>query len=173
MKYALVPIVALLLTPAAAGHITAVPPFGSAGADVRLVLNVINERSTHPMSELTVRVPDGMTVVSAEPLGGWRAEVDERVVRWSGGVLGPNFTADFAVVVAMPRRAGAVELEAVQGYPDGGVTQWPVALTVTPGASSGGMGTTAIALAVVAGLIVFGASALVVRALRHRPLQEE
>ena len=174
MKYALAPVVALLVAPAAGAHITAVPPFGAAGADTRLVLNVINERLTHPMSELTVSVPSGMRIVSAERLGPWRAEVDGRDVRWSGGVLGPNFTADFTVVVTLPRRTGALELEAVQGYPDGGVARWPVALTVTPGSSGDGVGGAGIAVAVAAGAFVVAASALGVWALRarRRSLQE-
>jgi uncharacterized protein YcnI len=166
---------ALALPDAGAAHITALPSFGPAGGDVRLTLDVINERLSHPMRTLTVRVPAGMLLRSAEPLGPWEpALAGERSVTWTGGALAPNATERFSLVVRMPRRAGRVELEAVQGYADGGRVSWQVALTVTPAARAerdGGRGSAA-ALAAAVGVAVVAASLLVLRRLRRRSLQE-
>lgn len=166
---------ALLAASAAQAHITAVPAFARAGAEVRLVLDVQNDSPAQPMSALTVRVPAGMTVRSGERLDRWTATVDGREVRWSGGRLAPLRTAPFALVVTTPPRPGAVELEAVQGYPDGGEATWQVAITVTPAAGGGGDDQHLGAAAVVAvvGLAVIGGSLLVLGRLRRgRSLQE-
>jgi hypothetical protein len=163
----------LVLAPAAAAHVTVVPPFAAARAETRLVLAVPNARLRQPMTSLDVAVPDGMTVRSAEPLGAWKADVDRGDVRWTGGSLAPRTTASFALVVVGPRSAGAVQLRAVQGYPDGATVPWLVDLTITPGDSAGAdqhLG--AAALAAVAGLLLIGGSLLVVHRLRRRPLQE-
>lgn len=169
--------VALLLTllaaaPAAA-HVTVVPPFAQAGTETRLVLDVPNERRTQPMTSLEVTVPAGMEVRSAEPLGRWRTEVGRRSARWTGGSLAPRVTARFALRVEGPPRAGAVQLHAVQGYPDGGTVPWQVDLTITPGDTAGAdqhLG--AAALAAVVGLLVISGSLFVLYRLRRRTLQE-
>ena len=169
----LAPILTLVLAPAAAAHVTVVPPFVPTQAETRLVLDVPNERLIQPMTALEVTVPPGMSVRSAEPLGAWRGEVDGREARWTGGSLPPRASAHFAVVVEGPRRAGAVQLRAVQRYPDKGTVPWRVDLTITPGEGAGGdqhLG--AAALAAVVGLVVIAGSLLVVHRLRRRTLQE-
>ena len=163
----------LVLAPSSAAHVTVVPPFAEARAETRLVLDVPNERLAQPMTSLSVTVPAGMSVRSAEPLGAWRGEVDGRNVRWSGGSLPPRRTAGFALVVVGPERAGAVRLRALQGYPDHGTVPWQVDLTITPGDGGGSdqhLGAAALAAAV--GLVVIAASLLVVHRLRRRTLQE-
>lgn len=162
---------ALAVAPAGRAHVTVVPPFARAGTEARLVLHVQNDRPAGSMSELAVRVPTGMTVRSGEPRGRWTAAVDGREVRWRGGLLGPRQSAPFALVVTTPGRAGAVELEAVQRYPDGGRTPWTVPLTVTPATDGADQHLGAAAVVAVVGLTVIGLGLLVVHRLR-RPLQE-
>ena len=162
----------LAAPPAAYAHITAVPSFAPAGAEVRIVLEVQNDRTTHAMSGLTVRVPPGMTVGSGEPLDGWTASVEGREVTWQGGRLAPLATAPFALVVTAPSRPGAVELTALQRYPDGGETPWEVTLTVTPAAGGDEQHLAAAAIVAVVGLVVIGGSLVVLARLRRRPLQE-
>lgn len=160
---------------AALAHVTVVPPFASAGAEVRLVLDVPNERRTETMSSLEVTVPPGMRILAGERLGAWHASVDGRDVRWVGGSLAPRLTARFALVVVAPPRSGALVLQAMQGYPDGGRVPWRVDLTITPAAGDGDgaeqhLG--AAALAGVVGLGVIGGSLLLLHRLRRRPLQD-
>ena len=165
--------VALLGAAPAAAHVTVVPPFAQARAETRLVLDVPNERLTQPMTSLDVTVPDGMAVRSAEPLGAWQGEVDGRSVKWTGGSLPPRTTARFALVVVGPPRAGAVQLQALQRYPDHGIVPWKVDLTITPGnGGSAEQHLGAAALAAVVGLLVIGGSLLVLYRLRRRTLQE-
>jgi hypothetical protein len=164
----------LLAASPAAAHVTVVPPFAQAGTETRLVLDVPNERLTQPMTSLEVTVPAGMTVRSAEPLGVWRGKVDGREARWTGGSLAPRTTAQFAVVVVGPPRAGAVQLRAVQGYPDQGTVPWQVDLTITPGNGGGtGQHLGAAALAAVVGLFVIGGSLLILHRLRRRRTLQE
>lgn len=174
--FALVLASALAVSGTAAAHITALPAFGPAGAEVRVTLDVINERAGHPMRALTVLAPAGMVLRSGEPLGTWRAELaDERTLAWEGGSLAPNATVRLTLVARMPRRTGRIELRAVQHYGDGGRVTWPVALTVTPATGdAGGEGLGAGGAALTAGVAaaVVAASVLVVRGLRRRSLQE-
>ncbi len=165
-------LVALAPTPASA-HVTAVPPFATAGTETRLVLEVPNERRTEPMTTLRVRVPPGMEIRSAEPSAGFSAAVSGRDVTWSGGRLAPRATARFAFVALARLQHGAVALAAEQRYPDGGRVPWRVELTITPAAraaTDGGRGLAPL-LGAAAALVVVVVSALLVLALRRRSLQ--
>ncbi len=159
----------LFLAAPAGAHVTVVPPFAAAGGEVRLVLDVPNERRTEAMTSLRITAPPGMTLRAGERLGAWRATVSGDEVRWLGGSLPPRQTARFALVAVAPTRSGAVALQAVQGYPDGGTVPWRVDLTITPAAGAPAeehLG--AAALAAVVGLGVIGGSLLVLQRLRRR-----
>ena len=159
----------------AAAHVTVVPPFAAAGSEARLVLDVPNERRTQPMTSLVVSLPPGMEPRAGEPHGGFRATVDGRQVRWAGGSLAPRTTGRFTLVAVAPRRAGAVSLQAVQGYPDGATVPWDVQLTVTPADTGGGdqnLGA-AVVTAVVGLAVILGSLVALHRLRRGRvPLQD-
>jgi hypothetical protein len=166
---------ALAAAAPAAAHVTVVPPFAAAGSEARLVLDVPNERRMQPMTSLVVSLPPGMEARAAEPQAGFRATVDGRHVRWTGGSLAPRATGRFALVAVAPRRAGAVSLDAVQGYPDGGSVPWDVPLTITPADTGGAdqnLGAAIVTAAV--GLAVIVGSLVVLHRLRRRrvPLQD-
>jgi len=164
---------ALVVPASATAHVTAVPPFAAAGAETRLVLEVPNERRAEPMTTLRVRVPPGMEIRSAEPSAGFSAAVSGRDVTWSGGRLAPRATARFAFVALARLQPGAVALAAEQRYPDGRRVPWRVELTITPAsraATDDGRGLAPL-LGAAAALVVVMISALSVRALRRRSLQ--
>ena len=95
----------LFLAAPAGAHVTVVPPFAAAGVEVRLVLDVPNERRTEAMTSLRITAPPGMTLRAGERLGAWRATVSGDEVRWLGGSLPPRQTARFALVAVAPTAA--------------------------------------------------------------------
>jgi hypothetical protein len=164
--------VVLLLAPAAAAHVTASPASVPARTHAAVTLEVPNERDV-AMNELTVIVPDSMTVHDARPHGRWRATVTNQTVRWRGGSLAPRETVQLVLDVGTPRRAGRTSLTALQSFVDGGQTGWDVELFVTP--ATGGAGQhplAAVGVGLVGVLGVVLASLFVLRRTRRRTLQE-
>ena len=117
----------------ATAHVYATPSFIPGGKASTLSLSVPNEREV-PMTGVTVTVPEGFKVLKALPVGGWRTEVTNTVATWSGSGLPARGLANITLDVEARATPGDVELLAKETYPDGGIVQWPVNLTVVPGA---------------------------------------
>jgi uncharacterized protein YcnI len=122
----------LLFAASAAAHVIAKPSFLTGGRVSTLTLEAPNERDA-PMTALRVTVPQGFTIVSARSTGAWAASASGRVVTWRGGRLAGRRLQIFTLELKAPDRAGSVQLDALQLYPDDEVVRWPVSVTVVPG----------------------------------------
>jgi uncharacterized protein YcnI len=157
---------ALLLAAPAAAHVVAEPSFVTGGSVSTLTFQAPNEREP-PMTGLRVTVPQGFSIVQARPVGPWRGRVAGATAIWQGGLLPAKGIASFSLDVKAPARAGSVELDAVQTYPDRQVVRWPVALTVVPGAKP----SQNLGAALVAGMLGLLALTALVVFLRQRRLR--
>jgi uncharacterized protein YcnI len=161
----------LLLVSNAAAHVYATPSFVPGGKTSTLSLSVPNEREV-PMTGVTITVPDGFQVLKALPAGGWDADVTKSAATWRGSGLPARGLANLTLDVKARTSPGDVEFLAKETYPDGGIVQWPINLTVVPGAEpSQNLG---IALVVgLLGLLVVTAVVVVFWQRRLRSLQEK
>jgi hypothetical protein len=53
-----------------------------------------------------------------------------------GGSLAPRKEVGFRLTLSADAQPGTLDLDAEQRYPDGGIVQWPVTMTITPPAKS-------------------------------------
>lgn len=157
---------AALAAPAAAlAHILPTPGLVRAGETARLTLFVPNEREGVAMTALSVTVPPGTRLLSAEPSPGWTAGSTGREATWRGS-LPPAGGADFALKLKAPGTPGPLALEVVQRYADGGRVPWTVRVTVGPAAGSPSMRLGRAIVTGLAGLVVIAAVLLLVRRRR-------
>jgi hypothetical protein len=167
---------ALALAAAApvAAHVTVSPPAVSEDATDAVVLVTPNERPGHETTRLDVSLPRELEVVSAEAPAGWKVETATRTVTWSGGTIRDQDTVSFPVTLHGVGPAGAVTLDVRQGYEDGATVPWQASLTVLPasGASAPRSHPGRALIAAVIGVGIVGASLVVLRRLRSRPLQD-
>ena len=126
-------LVGLVLAPAAAAHVTASPSFVRQGSESELRLAVPNERSPHVTTALTVRMPRGLEIVTADAPPGWEVASAARAVTWSGGRIEGTDAVEFTLRVSPTAEPGTVSLDAVQRYDDNRVVRWKTPLIVVPG----------------------------------------
>jgi uncharacterized protein YcnI len=165
---------ALALTGSAAGHVTVVPPFVDANARTTISFETPNERRGRVTTSLAIEAPPGIELASATAPAGWVLELSGGRARWTGGRIEGERTVTFPLVVTARTRAGVETFRAVQGYDDGEVVRWNADVTVLPATTeeSPPQHLRRAVTAGAVGLAVIGASFLVLRRLRRRPLQE-
>jgi periplasmic copper chaperone A len=134
---------ALLLAPAAAGHVTLNPPEWEAGGFARFAIRVPNERDGAATTRVTLKFPEQVLSASFQPVEGWRRavkmvqldepidvegeQVTERIdtVTWSGGRIRPGEFQEFGVSFRTPEEPGSeLAFPAVQRYSNGDVVRW-------------------------------------------------
>ena len=140
-------ILALVLAPAAAAHVTVQPEQAPAGGFTRLDVRVPTERDNASTTKVEVQFPPGFLSVSTEPVPGWNAEITkrkldkpveqfgERVTEEVGRVtftadsessaIGPGQFQDFGLSVGVPDKPNStLRFPAVQTYSNGEVVRW-------------------------------------------------
>jgi uncharacterized protein YcnI len=141
----IVPLVAaaLILTPAAAAHVTIDPDAVPADSFARFDIRVPNERDNASTTKLAVKLPKGLVEVSFQPKPGWKRSVtmeklaepvtvegetvSEQVgtVTWQGGKIAPGEFDEFGLSAKVPDEPGAkLTFPAVQTYSNGEVVRW-------------------------------------------------
>ena len=135
---------ALLLTPAAAAHVTIDPPEWEAAGFARFALRVPNERDNANTTRVTVQFPESVVSASFMPAPGWQRTVrmarlaepieeegeepiTERIasVTWSGGTIRPGEFMEFGVSFQVPETTGEDLLfPSLQRYSSGEVVRW-------------------------------------------------
>jgi uncharacterized protein YcnI len=159
-------VAALVLVGAAGAHVVADPTYVASKGSEAILLAVPNEREK-PMTSFVVKTPVGLEIEHAHPAPGWDESVDgTSSVTWSGGSLAPRKEVGFRVTLKADAQPGTLDLDAEQHYPDGGIVQWPVTLTILPPAKSPSQN---LALAGVVGLIGLLTIAAIFMLARRRP----
>jgi hypothetical protein len=169
--------VGLVLAAPAAAHLSAEPAFVAAGSKQRIVLTVHNDRDA-AMTGFRLNVPEGFRIVGTGGDGSWKEAVSEATASWTGGSLAAfrptTFEVDLEAAGAAP---GPVVLRGDQLYAGEERVSWPVTLTVVPaGGSAGGdgaVGTSAIVILSILGVLVVGTFALVFWQRRRDPRLQE
>jgi hypothetical protein len=156
----------------AAAHLTPEPSFLAAGSKQRIVLTVHNDRDA-TMTGFRLTVPDDFRILGTGGDSGWNESVEGAAAFWTGGSLEAFqpivFEVDLEATAAQP---GPATLRGDQLYADGNPLSWPMVLTVVPAGESApgeeGIGTSAIVILAVLGVLVVASFALVVW-VRRRP----
>lgn len=99
--------VLLLLTASSAlAHIVPDPRAVAAGETAAVVFTVEHGCGMSPTTDVALDLPQEVELIEAAEVDGWRLDVsDERVV-WSGGELPHDQAGDFTVVMTMPETPG-------------------------------------------------------------------
>jgi uncharacterized protein len=136
-------VVALVLAPAAAAHVTVNPSEWEADGFARFAIRVPNERENAATTRIALRFPDQILSASFQPIEGWRRSVEMRTldepidvegeqvtekihtVTWSGGRIRPGEFQEFGMSLRVPNEPGAeLAFPAVQTYSGGEVVRW-------------------------------------------------
>jgi uncharacterized protein YcnI len=162
-------VAALVLAGSAAAHVIAMPTYVASKGSESILLAVPNERET-PMTSFVVKAPSGLEISHVHPEPGWNESTDgTSTATWTGGSLAPRKEVGFRITLKADAQPGTLALDAEQRYPDGGIVQWPVTLTITPPAKSPSQN---LALAGVVGLIgVLVIAAVFMLARRRSPVR--
>ena len=160
-------LLALVFADAAAAHVVAMPTYVASKGSDSILLAVPNEREK-PMTSFVVKAPSGLEISHVHPAPGWDESTEgTSTATWSGGSLPPRKEVGFRLTLTAEAQPGTLDLDAEQRYPDGGIVQWPVTMTVTPPAKSPSQN---LALAGVVGLIgLLTIAAIVMLARRRSP----
>ena len=135
----------LVLSSAAAAHVTLNPGEWEAGGFTRFAVRVPNERANARTTRVTMQLPENVLSASFEDVPGWRRSVEmvpldepieeegeepitERIgtVTWSGGEVEPGEFVEFGISFQVPEDAAETDLlfPATQTYSNGEVVRW-------------------------------------------------
>ena len=162
-------IAALVLAGPAAAHVVAMPTYVASKGSESILLAVPNEREK-PMTSFVVKAPSGSRSRTCIRSPGGTSRRRVRPPRpGPGRSLPPRKEVGFRLTLTADAQPGTLDLDAEQRYPDGGIVQWPVTMTITPPAKSpsqnlalaGVVGL--IGLLVVAAIVMLARGALVIR----------
>ena len=162
--------VALLLADTASAHVISVPTYVASKSSETFEFSGPNERKKL-MTALTITAPPGLRIEHAHPIDGWKERFSTSKAIWTGGALAPGEDIPFRVTLEATADPGILQVEADQGYADGGIVSWQVPITVLPPAASPSQN---LALAGVVGLIgVLLVVAVAMLAWRRRSVPAE
>ena len=162
----------LIVAPGAAGHPQFWPAFVEQNAETDLLLTAPNERKA-AMTAIELAAPATVELLAARSTPAWQAELTDGRATWTGGRLATDKWGQFPLRLRALGEPGGEPFTVRQRFADGKTVDWPVTLSVTPGAATppsdqgrryGG------ALAAAAGLgVVAGSLILLLRLRRRRP----
>ena len=124
-KVALVGSLMTLAIPGVAlAHAEISPAQTTAGATGEFTLEVLQEKDA-PTTEVRMEVPEDFEVTGVSDPGGWRGEVKEGAVVWSGGEPTTQGSGmNFAFEARVPEEAGEYTFAVLQSYGAGNVVEW-------------------------------------------------
>ncbi|ADG05124.1 nuclear export factor GLE1 [Kyrpidia tusciae DSM 2912] len=146
----------LVFTGVASAHVTVWPKESRPGAWEKYTVRVPTEKDV-PTVKIVLKVPDGVSVESMEPVPGWSYDLQKEngrvtAVVWqaAGEGIKPGEFQEFSFQAKNPQQSGELSWKAYQYYKDGSVVEWtgpqdektPAAVTVvgTPTAGTSAAG---------------------------------
>jgi uncharacterized protein YcnI len=162
---------ALVLVPVAGAHGTLTPAAAAAGVSQRFELVVPNDRVDADVVGVTLALPQGAVLESAEAAQPrWAVASGEASVRWTGGPIESSTTETFAFVARLAAESGPQEFTLVESYDDGDGAPFPLTVVATGAATGGsdGEGTVAAVALVLAALALVVSTIALALALRMR-----
>ena len=172
LAFAAIAAAMLVVAPEAAAHGTLIPAAAPAGTSQRFELTVPNARLDADILGVTLELPVGALLESAEAAQPrWAVTSSESSVRWSGGPIDRGSAETFVFTARLPGDAGPSEFTLVESYDDGDAAPFPItvlATDVTPNddGSNDTLAAVALVLAILALLVATGALALALRVRR-------
>lgn len=112
-------------------HVTVNPSESAPNAYEKYGVRIPVEKDVNTV-EVTLRVPDGINLLSVQPVVDWDYELDTndsgeiKAVTWkaNSGGIGPNEFTEFHFIAVNPEEPGEFSWEAIQTYEDGSVVEW-------------------------------------------------
>lgn len=112
-------------------HVTLNPNKSEPGAWDKYDVRVPVEKDANT-NKVELQVPDGVNLVSVEPVDGWKHSFDKdkegniKKVTWTAtdDGIGPNEFVDLPIIVANPEDEGTFTWKAVQSYDNGEKVKW-------------------------------------------------
>lgn len=95
-------IAALAIASPALAHIDPDPTGAQAGSTLSVAFTVEHGCDGSPTIQLDMRLPEGVTDASADPIAGWEGSIDADVVTFVGGPLPDNKEGTFSVTMTLP-----------------------------------------------------------------------
>jgi uncharacterized protein YcnI len=132
LAFAAITATLLVVVPEAAAHGTLTPAAAPAGTSQRFELTVPNARLDADILGITLELPDGAVLESAEAAQPrWTVTSSESSVRWSGGPIDRGSAETFAFTARLPTDAGPSEFNLVESYDDGDAAPFPITVVAT------------------------------------------
>ncbi|MBX6396348.1 MAG: YcnI family protein [Alicyclobacillaceae bacterium] len=127
---ALVAVFALVFSGMASAHVTVWPQQSQVGAWEKYTVRVPAEKDV-PTVKLVLKVPDGMSIESVQPVPGWTYNLQKEngrvtAIEWqaAGNGIGPGEFQEFSFVAKNPQQPGELAWKAYQYYKDNSVVEW-------------------------------------------------
>jgi uncharacterized protein YcnI len=100
-------IAAVAIASPALAHIDPDPTEAQAGSTLSVAFTVEHGCDGSPTIQLDMRLPDGVTDASPDPIAGWEGSIDADVVTFVGGPLADNQEGTFSVTMTLPPTSDA------------------------------------------------------------------
>lgn len=101
-RAAVLSVVGLSAVGTALAHIDPDPTEAQAGSTLSVGFTVEHGCDGSPTMQLDMRLPEGVTNASPDPLDGWDGSMDDNVITFVGGPLADDVEQTFAVTMTLP-----------------------------------------------------------------------
>jgi uncharacterized protein YcnI len=162
-RFCIPAIVALMLAPAAAAHVTITPTRTAPGSDVLVTFVVPNEAES-PIGRVIVHLPGSFSSEGVSGPPGWHLARRAGSLVWSGGPILPGRFVTFGLTGSAPSRSGDVVFRVDEVLAGGRTESYrPRLLVGSPPAvstkdhSAHTLGKAALFVAIAAGAVAVGA----------------
>jgi uncharacterized protein YcnI len=98
----------------ASAHVEADPAAMQAGSSGTVAFNVEHGCDGSPMTDLKIKIPDGVTDVKVVDKEGWTGTVTAGAIEFSGGSLAADKPDHFDVTLTAPTQAGDIHFPAIE-----------------------------------------------------------